>query len=80
MGNAIKYIRHVVTKISVDTSDDDAKRKLIAAIDKFIDTDIDGAQQHLARHGLTKMKNGDIVLVYAHSSVIKKVLYHSAVR
>lgn len=73
MGNAIKHIRHIIAKTSIDAAEEDTKRSLCDAIDRFIDTYIVFAQEEIAKHGVEKLATDDVILTYSYYTAVKKV-------
>ncbi|CAG5128192.1 unnamed protein product [Candidula unifasciata] len=74
MGNAIKHLKHHINKIPSDMDDETAISKLRDEIDNFIQVNIIKAAEAVAFYANTKIDNGDVILIYAASSLIGQVL------
>ncbi|BFZ11099.1 hypothetical protein BsWGS_14138 [Bradybaena similaris] len=74
MGNAIKHLKHHISKIPRDMDDETAITKLRAEIDNFIQENIIKAAEAVAFYANAKIDNGDVILIYAASSLIGQVL------
>ena len=64
MGNAIKYLKHEITKIEEDVSEDETKARLIEVIDKFIQERIVLAQRVISESIRTKIQDDDVILIH----------------
>ncbi|XP_073245771.1 translation initiation factor eIF2B subunit delta-like isoform X1 [Porites lutea] len=81
MGNAIKYLKLQITHSPPDMPEEQAKGNLIKSIDKFIQERIILAGVAISEtYARTKINDGDVILTYACSSLVLKVLKdaHSA--
>jgi translation initiation factor eIF-2B subunit delta len=74
MGNAIKYLKHEITKIEEDVSEDETKARLIEAIDKFIQERIVLAQRVISESIRTKIQDDDVILVHGCSKLMETIL------
>lgn len=74
MGQAIRYLKLKISTISPDMHESDAKRQLYDCIDSFIQNRIDLADQLIVQHGLTKIFDGDVILTFARSQVVRDLL------
>jgi len=74
MGNAIRYVKKEITTLGIDIPDEEAKLSLINGIDRYIRERITVADQAIVGHGLEKIRNGDIILTYAGSSLVLDLL------
>ncbi|MBW0482777.1 hypothetical protein O181_022492 [Austropuccinia psidii MF-1] len=74
MGNAIRHLKGVISRIGVDVPDEKAKAYLYDRIDLFIRDRIIVADKVIQSHAVTKIKEGDVVLTYGNSSVIQGIL------
>ncbi|XP_014663829.1 PREDICTED: translation initiation factor eIF-2B subunit delta-like [Priapulus caudatus] len=74
MGNAIKYLKMLITNMPPELSDDEAKKKLNKAIDTYYLEKIQLAGTAISNFAIQKITDGDVILVYACSSLIQKVL------
>lgn len=74
MGTAIRYLKYEISLIELESDVDDAKVQLLDKIDSFIRDRILLADKVIEEHAMSKMKDGDVVLTYARSSVVEGVL------
>ncbi|OBZ76893.1 putative translation initiation factor eIF-2B subunit delta [Grifola frondosa] len=82
MGNAIRQLKLDISGSDIDLPEQDAKDALCHKIDNYIRDRIIIADQVIQETAGSKIKDGDVVLTYARSSVVEKVLLgaHSAGR
>ncbi|KAI9920059.1 hypothetical protein PsorP6_015818 [Peronosclerospora sorghi] len=78
MGNAIRSLRHVIASMPPDATDDDAKRQIRQAMDDYVQSRILLASQAVAKHATSKIRAGDVLLTYARSTVVEKLLLEVA--
>lgn len=75
MASAIKCIKHQINHMPSHTTDTEAKEILFEAIDTFYKERIEDSDDAIARvHAQQKISNGDVILIYAWSSLVLKVL------
>ncbi|RUS70082.1 hypothetical protein EGW08_022157 [Elysia chlorotica] len=74
MGNAIKHLKYHISRIPSEMDDHKAISKLQEVIDTFIEDNIMKASEGVAVQAMTKIVDGDVILVYAASSLICQVL------
>jgi translation initiation factor eIF-2B subunit delta len=74
MGNAIKYLKREISKIGPDQSESEAKRLLCATIDEYLELYIVKAGTEISKLCQNIIKDNDVILVYAFSSVVQRVL------
>ncbi|KAI8906787.1 hypothetical protein EDD86DRAFT_209734 [Gorgonomyces haynaldii] len=76
MKTAIRFLKTQVTKFSIDIPDADAKQQLCETIDNFISERIEFADQEIINVtlGSNKLKNGDVIMVFAKSFVVYSLL------
>ncbi|XP_065897705.1 translation initiation factor eIF2B subunit delta-like [Dysidea avara] len=74
MGNAIKYLKIKITSISPGTPEEEAKKTLCDALEKFLKEKIILAGQAIASTCCDIIKQNDVILVYAYSSVVLRSL------
>ena len=73
-GNAIRWLKKLISTSDVDTSEITAKNQILDAIDAFIREKVTLAHEIIVRHAIGRIKDGDCVLVYAKSAVVTKAL------
>jgi translation initiation factor eIF-2B subunit delta len=73
-GNSIRWLKKLVVELDPKISDPDAREYLCGSIDLFIREKVTLADEVIAREASKKIANGDVVLVYAKSSVVEKTL------
>ncbi|XP_056337265.1 LOW QUALITY PROTEIN: translation initiation factor eIF-2B subunit delta [Danio aesculapii] len=67
MGNAIKYIKKEISNIPNQCKEEEAKGKLQACIDSYINEKIILASEAISKYAIEKISNGDVILVYGCS-------------
>jgi translation initiation factor eIF-2B subunit delta len=73
-GNSIRWLKKLVVELDPKVSDPDARNFLCKSIDLFIREKVTLADEVIAREASKKIVNGDVILVYAKSSVVEKSL------
>jgi translation initiation factor eIF-2B subunit delta len=73
-GNSIRWLKKLVVELDPKVSDPDARDFLCRSIDLFIREKVTLADEVIAREASKKIESGDVVLVYAKSSVVEKSL------
>jgi translation initiation factor eIF-2B subunit delta len=74
MGNAIRVLKDVIANVDPSTPDDVAKRDLCAFIDNFLRERITAADELIAQTASSKILPGDVILIFAKSSLVLKTL------
>jgi len=74
MGNAIRELKVKISNIDIDMVEQDAKDCLCQYIDNYIRDRITLADEVIEDLAGNKIKDGDVILTYAKSSVVEKVL------
>ena len=74
MGNSIRWLKQEITIVDPDTPESKAKADLCEAIDNFIREKITVADQVIANSAAEKIQDGDVILVFAKSSIVQKTL------
>ncbi|KAJ2485016.1 hypothetical protein EV174_002002 [Coemansia sp. RSA 2320] len=74
MGNAIRWLKGEILKISTDMSDGEAKSKLVAMIADYVKERITAAGDVIAESGAEKIQDGDVILTFATSSTVQRLL------
>ncbi|KAI6004039.1 eukaryotic translation initiation factor 2B delta subunit [Pisolithus albus] len=74
MGNAIRQLKLEISGSDIDLPEQDAKNALCTKIDTYIRERIVIADQVIQEIAGKKINDGDVILTYARSSVVQKVL------
>lgn len=74
MGNAIRHLKMKISKISPQLDESEAKNQLMNHIDLFIERRIELADAVIVAHGVSKIRDGDVVLTFATSHVVELTL------
>ena len=74
MGNAIRHLKDAIVKIDPAVPEQEAKDDLLEVIDNFIRDRVVAADELIKESALKKIRNGDVILTYAKSSIISKTL------
>lgn len=74
MGNAIRWLKLEITKLGIDLTDAEAKENLLEQIDNFIRVRLEYADRVIVETGVNSINDGDVILTYASSHVVKSTL------
>ncbi|KAI5122155.1 hypothetical protein M0805_007054 [Coniferiporia weirii] len=74
MGNAIRQLKLEISDSDIDMPEQDAKDLLCQKIDDYIRDRIIIADQVIQDTAVQKIKDGDVILTFARSSVVEKVI------
>ncbi|KAF2453148.1 hypothetical protein BDY21DRAFT_293538 [Lineolata rhizophorae] len=74
MGNAIRWLKDVIIKIDPSVPEQTAKSHLTSSIDAFIRERITAAHVVIERSAKAKIAEGDTILTYAHSAIVRQTL------
>ncbi|RDW94801.1 hypothetical protein BP5796_00564 [Coleophoma crateriformis] len=74
MGNAIRWLKLEISKVDIYLPDAEAKKGLCEAIDVFIRERVTFADAVIAKSTASKIKDGDVILTYAKSSLVQKAI------
>ncbi|KZT62998.1 IF-2B-domain-containing protein [Calocera cornea HHB12733] len=74
MGNAIRWLKYEVSVLSIDLPEQNAKDFLCERIDTYIRDRITVADRVIEDHAMEKIRDGDVVLTYARSSSVERVI------
>ncbi|QSZ37273.1 hypothetical protein DSL72_009367 [Monilinia vaccinii-corymbosi] len=74
MGNAIRWLKLEISKIDPDLSEAEAKETVCDAIDVFMRERVTFADKVIADTTAEKIRDGDVILTYAKSSLVQRAL------
>ncbi|CCG83861.1 protein of unknown function [Taphrina deformans PYCC 5710] len=74
MGSAIRLLKQQISKTDIEASDETNKDQLIEFIDTFIRERIIIAGQVIVKAARTRFVADDVILVYAHSTIVEAIL------
>nr|GAT53879.1 predicted protein [Mycena chlorophos] len=74
MGNAIRQLKLEISGSDIDLPEQDAKDLLCQQIDDYIRDRIIVADDVISDFAFKKIKDGDVILTFARSSIVEKVL------
>ncbi|PJF18663.1 Initiation factor 2B-related domain-containing protein [Paramicrosporidium saccamoebae] len=74
MANAVRTLRHNISILPVETAEHEAQQTVQEFIDNIITNRLDLAGQLIVHHGLCKIADGDVILTYARSVVVRNLL------
>ncbi|KAL0057635.1 hypothetical protein AAF712_015714 [Marasmius tenuissimus] len=74
MGNAIRQLKLEISGSDFDLPEQDAKDALCRKIDDYIRDRIIYADEVIEDLAVEKIKNGDVIMTYARSSIVEKIL------
>lgn len=78
MGSAIRALKQRISTTDIEGSDETNKTALIEFIDTFIKERIEIAGQVIVKAAQERLVDGDVVLVYAHSTIVEAILLEAA--
>ncbi|KAF3209581.1 hypothetical protein TWF106_010935 [Orbilia oligospora] len=73
-GNAIRWLKTIASRVPPEVPDEEAKKDLVASIDTYMKERIIVAQDVIANVAADKIANGDVILTYAKSTCVQRVL------
>lgn len=73
-GVAVRYLKYEISVVSADLTEDEAKEHLLERIDHFVRDRIVYASKIIRTQAGNKIKDGDVVMTFAHSSVVEGTL------
>ena len=76
MGNIIKYIRYLITRIPPDLSEADAKTQMLKDIDIFIRDRLVLARESIAMECSAMFRSEDVILTFGSSCVVREVRFY----
>ena len=74
MGNVIKFIRATISQINPDMSESDVKKDLLQKLLSYMEERITFAQENIIRCCLPIIRDGDVILTFGSSTVIRQLL------
>lgn len=74
MGNAIRYLKDQIGRISGNVSLEELKCETLDAIDTFLMDRIHAAQEYIIGKGQTSIRDKDVILVFAKSYLVTQLL------
>lgn len=74
MGNAISYLKMCISKIPNEIDESEGKESVIQSIDAFLQERIFFAHRIIAKNGIARIHENDIILVYSRSHVVEMIL------
>lgn len=77
MGNAIRFLKSRIADLPLNLSEAEAKSSLKSDIDRFISEKIILANKVITKHAVTKIRDGDVLLVCGSSSAVEMILLHA---
>ncbi|KAF7331864.1 hypothetical protein MKEN_00066500 [Mycena kentingensis (nom. inval.)] len=80
MGNAIRQLKLEISGSDIDMPEQDAKDVICQKIDDYLRDRIILADDVIRDFALKKIKDGDVILTFARSSIVEKVLLHAHAR
>nr|XP_023011803.1 translation initiation factor eIF-2B subunit delta [Leptinotarsa decemlineata] len=74
MTNALRHFKLTLTQIDTNLRDNDKRAILLNVIDTYINDDIEKAGDAISMRVGEKIINGDVILTYGCSSLVRKIL------
>jgi len=78
MGNAVRWLKGKIAHLRDSSqSSQEAKDYICDQIETYITEKIVFADRIIAKHGASKLKDGDVVLTYARSTAVEQAIIHA---
>lgn len=77
MGNAIRWLKLAISKVDIDLSDFEVKKKLCSDIDDFIHSRVEVARPEIAKKTAEQLKDGETVLTFGDHYLVRETLIHA---
>jgi translation initiation factor eIF-2B subunit delta len=77
MGNAISSLKYKVHQLSTSNAcltEETFKKEIVKSIDMFIFERIVFADRYITEHGVSKIADDDVIMIYGRSSVVEMIL------
>lgn len=74
MKNAIRWLKLEIAHIDISMKDEEAKEELVERIDGFIQEKLTAAGKVISNSAAAKIRDGDVIVTYAKSSVVQQAL------
>jgi translation initiation factor eIF-2B subunit delta len=74
MGNAFTFLKTAVASLERDLPLDEAKEVLRETMKQYLLERLEYADRAIAQHAMNKLQNGDVILTFGYSEVIKVLL------
>lgn len=76
--NSVKWLKNALMKIPPTMPDTEARASILKSMDDFIQEKFVMANTVLAEAAVSKIEDGDVIMTYAHSSVVQTILLRAA--
>ncbi|CAN6470890.1 unnamed protein product [Victoria cruziana] len=77
MGNAIRFLKDRISKLSLMLTESEAKSTLQSDINRFINEKILLADKVIVGHAVTKIRDEDVLLTYGSACVVRMILEYA---
>jgi len=78
-GNAIRWLKQLISQLDPDIEESEAKKFLCSTIDDFIREKVTLAGEVISTQASSRIeKTGETILVYGKSSLVERTLFHAA--
>lgn len=77
-GNAIRWLKKLISTLDPDLAETEAKKYLNSTIDTYLREKITLADEVIAQHAEQRVEDGDSIVTYGKSSVVEKSLLTAA--
>lgn len=78
MGNVIKHVRQCISKVSPELSEAEAKTIILGDMQRYLEEKMIFAGESIAQFVAPTINDGDIILTFGSSPLLRKVLLHCA--
>lgn len=79
MGNAIRMLKQDISHISIDSTEEEAKKLLIRKIDDYIKEKIDLSEKLIVENASQHISHGSTILTFGYSQVLEELFKFCAV-
>jgi len=73
-GNFVKHIKHLISHLDPELSEDKAKQKLLEECDIYFSENIWLAAKVISERATQRIENGDVILIYGISTLVIRIL------
>lgn len=77
MANAVRALRHQISILPVEMAEHEAQAVMYAFIDNFLTNRLELADRLIIQFAQSKIVDGDVILTFAHSTVVRNLLVHA---
>lgn len=80
MANAVRALRHQISVLPVEMAEHEAQAAMYVFIDNFLTNRLELADRLIIQFAQSKIVDGDVILTFARSTVVRDLLVHAKQR